>query len=123
MSFTRGSKPPSRACGQAFVRPWKIARPPNPLVVFTGHSLGGALAVIAAERAMRANIAQATCVYTFGSPRTGGSAFFDRYTQRLGDVTFRLVHGTDIVATVPPALNNRFLHVGRLIQCPTDGRF
>jgi triacylglycerol lipase len=93
------------------------------LLFFTGHSLGGALAVIAAERAMRELNAQATAVYTFGSPRTGGAAFFDSYGPQLGDATFRLVHGTDVVGTVPPSLNGQFLHVGRLIQCPTDGHF
>jgi triacylglycerol lipase len=90
---------------------------------FTGHSLGGALAIIAAGRAMSELDVNATAVYTFGSPRTGGAAFFDRYTPNLGNSTFRLVHGTDIVPTVPPSLMGEFRHVGQLIQCPTDGRF
>lgn len=88
---------------------------------FTGHSLGGVLAVIAAERAMRELRAQATAVYTFGSPRPGGAAFFNAYGQALGNSTFRLVHGTDIVATVPPTGN--FRHVGQSIQCRSDGSF
>jgi len=92
-------------------------------VFFTGHSLGGALAIIAAERAARESSAPATAVYTFGSPRTGGQAFFDRYTSVLGNVTYRLIHGTDIVATVPPSLAGRFRHVGHAIQCPTEGHF
>jgi triacylglycerol lipase len=97
--------------------------PPEQALFFTGHSLGGALAIIAAEHAMRELNAPATAVYTFGSPRVGGTAFFNSYTPRLGDTTFRLVHGTDVVATVPPTLSNQFLHVGRLIQCATDSRF
>jgi triacylglycerol lipase len=99
-------------------------RPPSEqALLFTGHSLGGALTIIAAERAMRELGARATAVYTFGSPRTGSEAFFNDYTPQLGDITFRLVHGTDVVPTVPPALNNGFRHVGRMIQCPTDGLF
>lgn len=90
---------------------------------FTGHSLGGALAVIAAERAVRELRVAATAVYTFGSPRTGGQSFFDKYTPALGNVTFRLIHGTDVVATVPPSLAGLFRHVGRAIQCPSGGRF
>jgi len=90
---------------------------------FTGHSLGGALAVVAAERAMRELKVTATAVYTFGSPRTGGQEFFDRYTPGLGNLTFRLVHGTDLVATVPPTLRGGFLHVGRSVQCPSGGHF
>lgn len=90
-------------------------------VFFTGHSLGGALAIIAAERAMRELNVQARAVYTYGSPRTGGAAFFDAYEPKLGSTTYRLVHGTDIVATVPPTAD--FRHVGQSRNCPTDGRF
>jgi triacylglycerol lipase len=89
-------------------------------VFFTGHSLGGALAIVAAERAIRTLGIEATAVYTFGSPRVGGSQFFGRY-KKLSDKTFRLVHGTDVVATVPPT--GEFLHVGECRQCLTDGRF
>ncbi|MEA2900060.1 MAG: triacylglycerol lipase [Bradyrhizobium sp.] len=90
---------------------------------FTGHSLGGALAIIAADRALRELKVRADAVYTFGSPRTGGAAFFDDYTPELGDSTFRVVHGTDLVAAVPPSLMGDFRHVGRAIRCETDGRF
>jgi triacylglycerol lipase len=89
---------------------------------FTGHSLGGALATIAAARAALDPETVATAVYTFGGPRVGGSAFSDDYTPMLGDRTYRLVHGGDIVPTVPPA-GGGFLHVGQSIQCPSDGRF
>jgi len=102
-----------------------IASRPSPEqpLFFTGHSLGGALAIIAAQRAMDEADAQATAVYTFGSPRTGGDAFFDDYTRGLGNRTFRLIHGTDVVPTVPPSLGDRFRHVGQALQCPTDGTF
>ena len=50
--------------------------PPSRPCSSPGHSLGGALAIIAAEFAMRDPevLATATAVYTFGSPRTGGTA-------------------------------------------------
>jgi hypothetical protein len=41
----------------------------------------------------------------------------------LGNSTFRLVHGTDIVPTVPLTLLDDYCHVGRTLQCKTDGRF
>ena len=89
---------------------------------FTGHSLGSALAMIAAARAERElQQGDATAVYSFGGPRVGGAAFFEEYTPKLGACTFRLVHGGDVVATVPPT--GDFRHVGRCIQCPSDGRF
>ena len=90
---------------------------------FTGHSLGGALAIVAAARAASELQIQPTVVYTFGSPRTGGPAFFDRYRPLLGDSTFRLIHGDDIVPTVPPSAPGDYRHVGQSIQCPTDSRF
>lgn len=98
-------------------------RPPSEQALFfTGHSLGGALAIVAAERAMRELTVQATAVYTFGSPRTGGKAFFNSYGL-LGNSTFRFVHGADVVPTVPPSLMGEFCHVGQAIQCLTDGQF
>jgi hypothetical protein len=39
----------------------------------------------------------------------------------FGDSTFRLVHGSDIAATVPPA--GLFRHVGQLIQCDSGRPF
>jgi triacylglycerol lipase len=89
---------------------------------FTGHSLGGALAIIAAARAQSELGMTATAVYTFGSPRTGGSKFKTHYAP-LAERTFRLVDGDDIVAHVPPALGGLFCHVGRSLVCPSDGIF
>jgi hypothetical protein len=80
------------------------------------------LAIIAAEHALKANILP-TLVYTFGCPRAGGLDFFNRYTLKLGDRTFRLVHGHDIVPTVPPSLNGNFRHVGQLLHCRSGGQF
>jgi triacylglycerol lipase len=90
---------------------------------FTGHSLGGALAIVAATCASATpefkNLP--TTVYTFGSPRTGGAEFFSEYP--LNDSTFRLIHGTDIVATVPAAQPGDYRHVGQSVQCQTGGIF
>jgi hypothetical protein len=88
----------------------------------TGHSLGGALAIVAAAQAMSDPQLQPTAIYTYGSPRPGDTQFADAYSPVLGDITFRLVNGTDLVATVPPSLTG-FRHVGRAIQCSSDGRF
>ena len=103
---------------------------------FTGHSLGGALAMISA---MRTRAAQITAVYTFGGARAGDQQFFDSYAPNLRSSTFRLVHGTDIVPSVPPSLSNGFVgrvigrllggvrggfrHVGRLVHCPQRSPF
>lgn len=71
-------------------------------VFYTGHSLGAALATLAAARR------PPRALYTFGSPRVGDQ----RLVAKLAAVpTFRIVHGSDIVTTVPPELLG-FRHVG-----------
>lgn len=70
----------------------------KPLFI-AGHSLGGALAALAGQYALGKN-AGPRAVYTFGMPRTGGERFRDEYDTALGNITYRLVHGNDIVARV-----------------------
>jgi pimeloyl-ACP methyl ester carboxylesterase len=73
----------------------------------TGHSLGGALAMLCA----RAWDGAVDGVYTFGQPRAGDAAFRDDYNDRLGDRTFRVIHADDIVARVPWLLG-AYRHAG-----------
>jgi len=96
---------------------------PKQPVFFTGHSLGGALAILAASRAPLERNVEQVVVYTFGSPRNGGETFFSDYTPRLGDVTFRFIHGTDIVPTVPFTLLHVYRHVGQAVQCGSGEHF
>jgi len=66
-----------------------------------GHSLGGALATMAADWISHRNIAQAS-LYTFGSPRVGGQQFAQSVTQQVkADNIFRVYHKTDVVSMVP----------------------
>ena len=75
-------------------------------VYFTGHSLGGALATIAAARR------PPRALYTFGSPRVGNAEF----VARLSCPVFRLVHGTDLVTEVPTEEPLRYRHAGDRIH-------
>ena len=103
----------------AALTPEAVARP----VFAGGHSLGGALAIIAAERLLRERKIKASGVYTFGAPRVGSQAFAASYNARgLGDRSYRLVHGLDIVPTLPPSALG-FRHAGRMIACERGGRF
>jgi hypothetical protein len=88
---------------------------------FTGHSMGGALANIAALRSSDAGL-RATAIYTFGGPRTGGQDFFEAYGS-LGESTFRLVNGNDIVPAVPPSVLGNFRHVGQMLRCSHGSTF
>lgn len=93
---------------------------PRP-VFFTGHSLGAALAALASRKAADAGIAP-VAIYTFGMPRVGGRSFAASYNATLGAITYRLVHGNDVVATVPMSKLG-FRHVGRLLQCASGAKF
>lgn len=96
---------------------------PQAPLYFGGHSLGGALAVTAAERALREMGRAAAGVYTFGAPRVGSTAFMQAYNASgLSERTYRLIYGHDIIPTVPPTRLG-FRHVGRLIVCPRGGCF
>lgn len=61
----------------------------------TGHSLGGALALIATRDISADNVA---ACYTFGSPRVGDSEFGDAIKPPV----YRVVNAADAVPRVPP---------------------
>lgn len=87
-----------------------------------GHSLGAAIALVIADRARRELELRRAEVYVYGSPRVGRADFVSRYDSTFGKTTYRLVHGRDIVPTVPPAKLG-FHHVGRLLQCESGQKF
>jgi triacylglycerol lipase len=89
-----------------------------PALFFTGHSLGGALAVLGAEKAARDHVVSA--VYTYGMPRVGTATFQARYAA-LADRTYRLHFGRDLVPGVPTP-EQGYRHVGLYLHCPA-GRF
>ena len=92
-------------------------------VMVTGHSLGGALAVLFAQR-LETMGRDVTAVYTYGAPRPGRRDFSEPYNNSdLGARTFRCVHGDDIVPTVAPSEPLGFRHVGRFVHAPTGGKF
>ena len=68
----------------------------SPLPVFvTGHSLGGALALLT-TRILLPDVTGAC--YTFGAPRVGDYEFF----RRIKTPVYRIVNSSDVVPRVPP---------------------
>lgn len=74
-------------------------------VVFTGHSLGGAMTIHAAADFMLSGWGQNrnVLIYTYGQPRVGNPAFTDSFIPQTNGY-YRLVHYKDIVAHIPPCL-------------------
>lgn len=79
---------------------WRRVEPDATLWV-TGHSLGGALATLAAA-ALQDTGVTVNGLYTFGQPRVGDWVFQRQFDKVLGDRTFRYVNNNDIVPSVPP---------------------
>ena len=75
-------------------------------ILFTGHSLGAALATLAASQ-YRPAVANNSALYTFGSPRVGDVAFTATLAGMAGR---RYVDCTDIVTEIPPPVV--YAHVG-----------
>jgi triacylglycerol lipase len=95
----------------------RLAGFPHP-VFYTGHSLGAALATLAAARAViEGRLPRPAALYTFGSPRVGDATFAGTL---LGVYHCRVVNDNDIVATVPPP--PLFRHQGELHHIRHDGR-
>ncbi|HEX4602415.1 MAG TPA: hypothetical protein VH724_00330, partial [Candidatus Angelobacter sp.] len=87
----------------------------NKAIWCTGHSLGAALATLAADRLSAKYRIQG--LYTFGSPRVGAPAFCATFPVAN---TYRFVDNRDLVPTVPPEV--LYGHVGHLKYLTEDGR-
>lgn len=70
-------------------------------IYITGHSKGGALALLAAARLKKEFGITADAVYTFESPRAGTVDFARRYAE-LGIPTFRFENRGDVIPHMPP---------------------
>ena len=86
---------------------------------FTGHSLGGAMATIAAARFIHADW-PFTAVYTFGQPRTMDRATARIYNSETGKRHHRFQNNEDIVTRVPARLAG-YSHVGECLYIDSDG--
>lgn len=66
-----------------------------------GHSLGGAIATLAADW-IKSNKGLSVKLYTFGAPKPGLMLFATRLSQKLGkENIFRAYHATDPVPMIP----------------------
>jgi hypothetical protein len=110
---------------EAFERVWPALRDrlstlrPGCRVWFTGHSLGAAIATLAAFRATAAQ-----GVVTFGSPLVGDQVFAGTFNARFGARSLGYANDHDLVTRVPPeefGFPGRYTHVDRLRWIDPDG--
>ena len=81
-------------------------------VYITGHSLGGALAIIAARGL---NSDKLAACYTFGGPRVGNSEFGESIKPPI----YRVVNAADMVPRLPPTwIVELIILLGKLIPIP-----
>jgi triacylglycerol lipase len=70
------------------------------LLWLTGHSLGGALALLAAWRFLQ-NFITVFRIYTFGAPMVGNPVAVQAFDKEFKDLVFRFVHEPDPVPHLP----------------------
>lgn len=96
-------------------------RPPDHKLYLTGHSLGGALAMLTAARfASAQRAAEIDAIVTFGQPRAGDREFARRFDRDFGGRAFRFVNRYDLITRLPPRLLG-YDHAGQLRYLDEDG--
>lgn len=89
----------------------------NQPIWITGHSLGGALALLAAVKFLVEHKLEIAGIYTFGQLPIGRSGFCERFKDKFPNRVFRFVNHIDAVS------DSEFLreHVGEVRYFDTDG--
>jgi len=87
---------------------------------FTGHSLGGAMATVAASKFVHQDM-PFTSVYTFGQPRALGRDTSRIYNAEAGKRHHRFQNNEDIVTRVPARLMG-YSHVGTCLYIDSKER-
>ena len=88
----------------------------NQLIYITGHSQGGALAMLTAHL-LGAQMPQLNGVYTFGQPKIGDMLFATNFDMLFPTGVFRLVNVGDEVVNNPPSL----YHAGICVKLDENG--
>lgn len=90
----------------------EVLRQKNPKRIWvTGHSLGGALAVVCSYRLMTDEDKEIAGMMTFGQPRVGSPEFCQHLDLELRGRMVHFVNENDLVPRIPPS----FKHFGSLV--------
>lgn len=86
-----------------------------------GHSLGGALATLAADHLSEQRVADIR-LYTFGSPRVGIPGFSRHLSEKLGEDNInRVFHSADPVSMIPIFPYSHVPYAGTACPIPWNG--
>ncbi|VDM63280.1 unnamed protein product [Angiostrongylus costaricensis] len=90
-------------------------------VTFTGHSLGGALAALAAARTAKQGYRAGgkLSIYTFGEPRVGDADFASNFDNMITN-SYRVVFRRDIVPHLPPCAKDKTWFGDEDVSRPCD---
>lgn len=101
-------------------------KPPDSALYITGHSLGGALAVITAaliyqdpETKPIADCLRA--IYTYGQPMVGSEDFAYGFQDIIGRRLFRHVYERDLIPRLPSRSAGSFQHIGTELYSADQG--
>jgi len=110
---------------------WRAVRDPDEHkrlrgLYITGHSLGAAMAVIAAanifgDERYAAWRPLVRGIYTYGQPMVGDAEFARSCDARFGKIVFRHVYDHDLVPRMPPWTTGTFRHFGAEYVGDTGG--
>ena len=104
-----GNKTVGQTMGEALAA--ELREHPEEILCLTGHSLGGAAAILTAARLSDMGVRpEQLRVITFGSPAVGNTAFARRYEKRM-QLT-RIVVAGDPVAAALQSLGTRYVQFG-----------
>ena len=76
-------------------------------IYLTGHSKGGAMAIIGATMFTKMMNYNVSGVYVFGSARVGDVKFQEWYNSNLGSITFAYENNLDLVPFLPPSPSDK----------------
>ena len=87
----------------------------------TGHSLGGAMAVLTAalihaDSNLTPLKKKLRGVYTFGQPMVGDAVFARTFDPLFGKMLFRHIYRRDVVPHLPPRSMGDFIHFGQELK-------
>ena len=88
-------------------------------LLIVGHSLGAAIATLAALDLSYTQFAQNIGLITFGAPRVGFRDFADQFSERMGQRYVRVVYQADFIPQVPMS---PYKHIGGLLHINAAGR-